>query len=197
MGLKIKHKIAIFLLRVFSATWRIKAEGNIPSKPAIIAFWHGKMLPVWKYFARTGAYALISISRDGEILSRLLQYWDYNLSRGSSSKKGKEALKIIIANATKGYTLITPDGPRGPKEQFKAGATVAAQRTGVGLYLCGVEINNKHIFGKSWDNFELPMPFARILLSFRGPIRVGNDLSHEEIDGLNSELAEELTDLNG
>jgi hypothetical protein len=197
MQIKFKHKALIFLLRLVSRTWRIRAEGDIPPRPAIIAFWHGRMLPVWKYFAGSGASALVSSSRDGEILARLLESWDYNLSRGSSSKKGKEALKLIIANAPKGYTLITPDGPQGPKEQFKAGAAVASQRTGIDLYLCGVKTNKKYIFEKSWDDFELPVPFAGILLSFKGPVKVEEKLSHREIDLLNARLAEELTNLNG
>ncbi|MFP4527356.1 MAG: lysophospholipid acyltransferase family protein [Candidatus Kapaibacterium sp.] len=197
MELIFKHKIALFLLKLLARTWRISAHGNLPARPAIVVFWHGKMLPVWRYFASTDAWALVSPSRDGELLSRLLESWDYNLSRGSSSKKGKEALEKIIENATRGYTLITPDGPRGPKEEFKAGAAVAAQKTGVAIWLCGVEISRKKVFDKSWDDFELPLPFSKINLFFNGPIDIVSNASREEIDALRKQLAMQLTELNG
>ncbi|MEO6047705.1 MAG: hypothetical protein ABIQ57_09530, partial [Candidatus Kapaibacterium sp.] len=60
------------LLRLISSTWRIREE--IPDncvdfvrgkEIAVIAFWHGKMLPVWYRFRNRGYSAVISESRDG------------------------------------------------------------------------------------------------------------------------------------
>jgi lysophospholipid acyltransferase (LPLAT)-like uncharacterized protein len=90
--------------------------GKYPEKPAIIAFWHGKMLPAWKFFGSFGANAIVSQSKDGEILTALLEKWGFRVVRGSSSKGGREALQEIVDIAPKGYFLITPDGPQGPRK---------------------------------------------------------------------------------
>jgi lysophospholipid acyltransferase (LPLAT)-like uncharacterized protein len=179
--LKLKHKIAIYLLHIISMTWRINVVGEFPQKPAIIGFWHGKMLPVWKKFAGCDSYALVSQSKDGEILTNILKLWKFNVLRGSSSKSGKEALNDMIQHAELGYLLITPDGPRGPHREFKPGAVIASVRSGVALVLCGCEISSRRIFTKSWDKFNLPLPFSKITLTFSEPKHFDKDASRDEI----------------
>jgi lysophospholipid acyltransferase (LPLAT)-like uncharacterized protein len=184
MGLKLSHRLGISLIRLISKTWRYEIIGNIPDKPAIIAFWHGLMLPVWKYFSKYEPKAVVSLSKDGEVLSSLLEKWGYGLIRGSSSKGGKEVLETIVESANNNYTLITPDGPQGPIYEFKPGAVIASQRSGVPLVLCRVKIKSKKIFGKSWDKFQLPCPFTKIILNFSEPIRINTESDKEEIDKL-------------
>jgi len=67
------NNVGIWLILQISKTWRITTQGNIPQPPAIIAFWHGYMLPVWKYFSDKNPSALISQSKDGEILAAILE----------------------------------------------------------------------------------------------------------------------------
>ncbi len=182
MALKFKHKAAIKLLNLISKTWRIKVDGNIPEKPGIVAFWHGSMLPVWRFFKGNEPVGVVSLSKDGEILSQLLKIWGYKLIRGSSSKKGDETLQEIQAAAKEKLVLITPDGPRGPAKKFKAGAVVASQRTGVPIYLCNVKAGSRWVFRKSWDNFILPPPFSIINLHFSEPIFISENSDREQIN---------------
>lgn len=197
MGLKLSHKFGIFLLRLISKTWSFDIIGNIPEKPAIIAFWHGLMLPVWKYFSKYNPTAVVSLSKDGEVLSNILEKWSYSLIRGSSSKGGKEVLESIVEEAKNNYTLITPDGPQGPVYEFKPGAVIASQRSGVPLILCGVKINSKKIFQKSWDKFQVPCPFSKIILNFSEPIKIIKESDKEEIDKLLKECEIKLKELSG
>ena len=183
MKLSFKYKLAVKLLRIISATWRFRVIGAKPQEPSIIAFWHGNMLPAWYFFRKTENFAVVSLSKDGEILSHLLKSWDYNLIRGSSSKKGKEVLdNIIEAAKSNNYLLITPDGPRGPIHEFKAGAVIAAQRSGKSLYLCGVKSNKDLKFQKSWDKFSLPLPFTKIFLQFSEAYRIPENASYDQIN---------------
>lgn len=163
MGRKLAEILFVALLRTLASTWRIRFSGAPLSGACVIAFWHGSMLPVWKFFSKTGAYAVVSRSRDGKILSDLLTVWGYRLIRGSSSSGGRETLAIMTEAASCGKVLITPDGPRGPKCTAKAGAALAAQRSGANLVCCRVEISRRIIL-KSWDSFAVPLPFARITL---------------------------------
>ncbi len=52
---------------MISTTWKFEIFGEIPQKPAIIIFWHGFMLPVWKLFSNKYAFSVISKSKDGEL----------------------------------------------------------------------------------------------------------------------------------
>lgn len=197
--LKAKHRIAIFLLNLLSKTWRLKSNGMHPTtQPAIISFWHGKMLPVWKFFEGANPFGVVSLSRDGEILSQLLGKWGFTLIRGSSSKNSKETLEEITNAAVNHFVLITPDGPRGPIRKFKPGAAVAAMRAGAPLYFCAPSIRRKKTLSKSWDKFEIPLPFSRIDLVFSSPIHIAQNAGREEISAIISEIEKkyQLSDVN-
>src|SRR5436305_6379917 len=94
---------ARLLLRGIAMTWRVREEIPDDCRPilegrelAVIAFWHGKMLPVWYRFRNGGRVALISASGDGDILAIYLQRsLGYSVIRGSSSRQGKEALGAL------------------------------------------------------------------------------------------------------
>lgn len=191
--LSFKYRLAVFLLNILSKTWRIKLHGGLRNDfKGIIVFWHGYMLPVWKYFGKYNPAAVVSLSKDGEILARLLEKWGFSLIRGSSSRKGKEVLADIVEAAGKSLVLITPDGPQGPIYQIKAGAVVAASRSQNPVYLCGVIISSKYTFEKSWDKFSLPLPFSKIELTLSKPYFIEKDAEKELI---NQKIAELQTNL--
>jgi lysophospholipid acyltransferase (LPLAT)-like uncharacterized protein len=193
--LKLKHRILNRLISLVASTWRIRIIGDIPQKPAIVVFWHGFMLPVWKFFSKLNPIAVVSLSKDGEILSNLLESWNYRLIRGSSSSKGKEVLENIIIEAKNNILLITPDGPQGPIYKFKTGAVVSAQRASVPLILCEVNINKRIVFKKSWDKFSFPLPFTEINLVLSEPISIPINSTHDEINSYICDCEKNLSNL--
>jgi hypothetical protein len=94
MKLSFKYRFFVFLINLISKTWRIQVIGEKPNG-GIVVFWHGKMLPGWYNLRKSQCVAVVSQSKDGQILSNILQKWGFELVRGSSSKGGKEVLKII------------------------------------------------------------------------------------------------------
>lgn len=159
-------RLGPLLIYQLARTWRIRGDSVALPPSAVIVFWHGDMLPVWKFFSGAGSVALISQSRDGGLLADLLGRLDFQVVRGSSSKGGKEALASLVDAAHAGRrVLITPDGPRGPRHEMKPGAVVVAHRAGVPLVLCRVRAAAA-MHGSHWDRFLLPLPFARIELDF-------------------------------
>lgn len=175
--------------RLLAKTWRLRTHGDLPRAPGVVAFWHGDMLPAWLRFAHGQATALVSRSRDGGLLTELLESWGFAVVRGSSSKGGSEALEEMTAAARRGLVLVTPDGPRGPARRMKPGAVVAAQRAGVPLTLCRVRAGWA-IHGTHWDRFLIPLPFAVIDLDYRR-LDVPADADRARIDALIAE-AEKL-----
>ncbi len=166
---KLRQQLAKFAPALFyclARTWKLKARGELPIGPAVVAFWHGDMLPVWKQFEQSDSVALISQSRDGSLLAQLVGRWGFTTVRGSSSRGGSEALSSMVGALRSGRrVLITPDGPVGPQHQMKPGAVIAAHRARVPLVLCRVKADLA-IHGSNWDRFLIPLPFAAIELEF-------------------------------
>jgi lysophospholipid acyltransferase (LPLAT)-like uncharacterized protein len=159
----------------------MKIEGEVPKK-AVVIFWHGKMFAGWFVATRKGQgkrprpVALVSPSKDGDILSSVLKRWGYKVQRGSSSRSGLEALRRAIDSVKAGECdriVITPDGPRGPIHRLKRGAFLAAQELQLPVYFLRIHYRRAKVLGKSWDKFEIPLPFSGIQISVE-EIRLDN-----------------------
>lgn len=150
------------------------------NKKFVFAFWHGAMLLPW-YLQRYKNFAgLTSKSKDGDLLARVLKLWKYQVVRGSSTEGGDIALGILLDFAKNGCSIsITPDGPTGPYRKMKAGAVIAAKKSGLPLVLVGVGYKNKRNL-KSWDRFTIPKLFTKTKVIFSDPIYVDKNISYDE-----------------
>ena len=167
--------------------------------PFVLAFWHGAMLAGW-YLHRPlrggRVAALVSRSGDGEILAAILERWNFRLIRGSSHLGGKEALQLMIGAVAEGDALcITPDGPTGPRHRMKAGTIRTAQQTQVPLFLVGIASRRRRRL-KSWDQFEIPMPFSAVSVWYSEPIIVPQDLREAAFDEYLKAREAELEELH-
>jgi len=184
MRLLLLHKIAINLIYLISKTWKINIQGEIPSQNGIIIFWHHLMLPSWKLFQNIKAYAVVSSSKDGELLVSLLKKWRFDFIRGSSNQGGKDVMQNIVSKSRNHIILMTPDGPKGPRMKMKHGAVIAAYRSNSPLFYLNVNIRKKIIFKKSWDKFELPLPFSKIDIKISKCNEFHSNMQNNELDEL-------------
>ncbi len=146
----------------------------------VSAFWHGSMLIGWYVHRNENVAALVSQSKDGDVLAKILEKWNYKVVRGSSSLGGNEALSVMVDLIRGNNSLaITPDGPRGPIYKMKAGAVVSAKKTNVPLYLTGIGIKKKFVL-KSWDHFEVPKPFSKVVVLYSDPVLIDDSFSYDE-----------------
>lgn len=151
-------------ISALAKTLRFKWTGSPLPDECIVAFWHSKMIAGW-YVSKENAVALVSPSRDGDYLTSVLEKWRYTVVRGSSSKKGMEALEEAMAMTSTGNAkriVITPDGPRGPAEVMKRGAFIAAKKLGLPLIFLHINYRSSYKLTKSWDKFEIPLPFSAV-----------------------------------
>lgn len=186
------RRIGITLLLFLASTWRIKAHGIQSPEPKVIAFWHGVMLPVWYYHRKVShKVAVVSKSRDGQILSSILRKLKYTLVRGSSSTDGKVVLERATNLASSHRVLITPDGPRGPHKKMKIGAILIASRANVPFQHCKVKCKYA-INLKSWDKFTVPLPFAKVHLHFSDPVMIENTDDREKTRQLMKQIETEM-----
>jgi lipopolysaccharide heptosyltransferase II len=144
-------------------------------KPAIYSFWHGNEFPMLMSNQKKKIVIMVSLSKDGELLSQILQNFGYFTIRGSSSKGGKRALMEIIKYASKGHAVaFAADGPKGPYHKLKSGVIYAAQKTGMPIIPISCSPKNKIIINKSWDKTIVPMPFSKMVQIYGDPIYVNS-----------------------
>jgi lysophospholipid acyltransferase (LPLAT)-like uncharacterized protein len=161
--------LGAMLVRALGATWRVRWVGDeLPSTAAVLAMWHGELLPlVWALRGR-GIAPLVSTHADGEVITRIIQSLGYSAIRGSTSRGGARALIEATRRLDAGTVVaFTTDGPRGPRRRSAAGALAAAQRSGVDVIPMGAATSRAWRLG-SWDRFVIPKPFATIAVR-RGP----------------------------
>lgn len=177
------------LVNILCKTLRIKEQNKESlntllrnNDKVVFTFWHGTMLLPWFILRKYSPSAIVSSSKDGDLLQNVLRQWKYKVKRGSSSKGGKEVLEELIEEAKNGnHIAITPDGPRGPEKIMKAGAAVIAKKSTRPIVLIGVGHKNKIIL-KSWDNFEIPYFFSKVVVKYSQPIYIDSNLTYEETD---------------
>lgn len=161
----------------------------------ILAFWHGTMLLPWFLHGSKNFAALTSKSKDGDLLAKILKKWNYKVIRGSSSTGGDVALGIMVDYAKNKYSIaITPDGPRGPRQNFKAGAVITAKKSRIPLILAGIGFKRKKTLS-NWDKFEVPYFFTRANIIYSEPIYVNARLTYEETSEIISGCEEKLNNL--
>lgn len=193
-------------IRVVSATLRYRWNDGSgffskPSPgPAIYCAWHNRLvLSLVAYYGyvkprtiTSGIAAMVSASRDGGFLSAILECFKVEPVRGSSSRRGPQALLELTTWAERGYDLaITPDGPRGPRYEVQEGAMSLAQVTGLPIVPFSYNLSWK-IVANSWDRFQIPLPFGRCDMMVGEALHVPRDATDAERETLRCELERRL-----
>ena len=136
--------------------------------------------------------AMVSASKDGGMLARILEHFHVEPVRGSSSRRGPQALRELITWGERGYDLaITPDGPRGPRYHVQEGVVSTAQITGLVIVPVSYRLNWK-LQLKSWDRFQVPLPFARCEITVGRVMRVPREATSVERETLRQQLESEM-----
>ena len=139
---------------------------ELKDKSYLIDFWHGELIMqpfnFKKLRKKQKISAMISEHRDGEAITRTVQYLGINSLRGSSTRGGVKALIGAIKELKAGNDIaITPDGPKGPRHSVADGIVLIAQKTNTKILFLNVKVDNYWQF-KSWDKFVIPKPFSKI-----------------------------------
>ena len=194
------------LIQALAATIRFRLDDrsgffkDLPRERMIFALWHNRLAlsaMIYRRFVLRFApdrrmAGMVSASRDGGLLAQILEHFGIVAVRGSSSRRGPQALVEMTTCAERGYDLaITPDGPRGPCYQVQEGVISAAQLTGLPIVPAAYHLNWK-IRLKSWDGFQIPLPFARCEITAAPMMRVPREASDAEREDLRRQLESTL-----
>jgi len=176
-----------FLFKGLAATWRttrfrseyLEAKGETDQR-TLVAVWH-ESIPTGTVLHRNRGYvALVSMHRDGQMISTIMNRLGFKTVRGSSSKGGSQALREMLAAGREPIPLvITPDGPRGPAHSVAPGALFLAAMLGRPVTAYGYACNRSWR-AKSWDRMVLPKPFCKIVIGFSEPFFVPREAVRDE-----------------
>lgn len=145
-------------------------------RPFALAFWHGQQFALLRWARSERIVALVSRSRDGELVASALAALGLATARGSSSRGGAAGLKAIVRGLRGGLdAAFAVDGPRGParvvrSESGGAGVALAARLAGGVVVPMAAACARCHVFARAWDRFELPLPFTRVAVALGPPI---------------------------
>jgi lysophospholipid acyltransferase (LPLAT)-like uncharacterized protein len=197
--LKIEGRLARWLI-AFGVCWleiwertlqyEVQDRAGILGRPVtenyIGALWHNRLLifplVLRRFFGNRRGAALISASRDGDLLTDAIRRFGYDVIRGSSSRLGASAMLRLTQELASGRdVVITPDGPRGPAYELGPGIVFLAQKSGAQVLPMNLEYSRCWRLA-SWDRFIIPKPFSKVRVLVGQPQRVSLTATPEEFE---------------
>jgi lysophospholipid acyltransferase (LPLAT)-like uncharacterized protein len=187
-------------IQTWRRKWKDTADNSRTRAPVIFCVWHDHLIlavasyddHVMEKWNEIGLATMVSASGDGAFLAAVLARFGVQAIRGSTSRRGPQALLEASRWLRKGYSVaITPDGPRGPARKIQEGIIYLAQVSGRPI----VPISNfAHwkIHLRSWDRFQIPLPFAKCELYDNDPIFVPRNATEAEREQLRFRLEESM-----
>ena len=198
-------------VRVCIDTCRWRVEGDTGyrhemvqgRRQFIFVMWHNRVPAFYAWAARNAMRSprfrmdsIISASKDGEFLARMIREGGGGEIRGSSSRDATRALRAGVIAAKQGAIIATVgDGPRGPRYALKPGPIMLAKATGVSIVPVTWACNRTFQLHRSWDQLMAPLPFSTIRMRFGEPLHVPEDADGREIVTLRRELESRLDTL--
>ncbi len=194
--------VGYWAIRLIGATlrWEIDGRENHRSiveagRKIIYTFWHGRIFMATYFWRERGIVVMTSRNRDGEYITRVIRRFGYGAARGSSSRGGRRALVEMIYEMRRNHDVgFTIDGPRGPRYEAKPGAVWIAAKTGNAIFPFHISPERKWTLN-SWDHFQIPKPFSRVLVLMAPPIYVSAEATQQQMDEAQRDLQNSLMNL--
>jgi lysophospholipid acyltransferase (LPLAT)-like uncharacterized protein len=192
--------LGLLAVKILHSTYRIKIiNGSIENeilksgKSPIYISWHQRFFPGIMFLSGRKPIAIIvSLSKDGDLISKIIELMGWHPVRGSSSKGGARALRIVNEIVKEGYSLgHIVDGPRGPVGEVKPGLLSIARASGMPILPTIISAERKWTFG-SWDKFIIPKPFSKIIIKFDKTIFIPENTDKKILESNRIELQSKL-----
>jgi lysophospholipid acyltransferase (LPLAT)-like uncharacterized protein len=191
---------AVTAMRLIGPTLRYEVLGwqqiervHASGRRCVYSFWHRSIFLASWWWRHRGVVAMTSPNFDGQLLGRTLERIGFGTTPGSSSRGGMRALANLAKAMEQNHDAAwAADGPRGPRYVAKPGPVLLARRTGCPILPFHLRAEHAYFFEKSWDLFQLPLPFSRVILVCAPPIEVPRETGSDEIAAKHAELQRSL-----
>jgi len=171
------------IIRVIGPTLRIEMVGvgnaiqiRNTGEPGIGAIWHRCIFTAAWVWRNRGVVVMNTVNFDGQWTRRVVERLGFGTAQGSSSRGAVEGLLAMGRQIEAGkHVAFTIDGPRGPRYVAKPGPVILARRTGSPISAVHFGLQWAITFKKSWDLFQVPLPFSGAVMFVAPPIYVPKD----------------------
>lgn len=175
-------------LRLLFMTYRLRVTVDkslahpMTTQPGVFYFWHQQIIAGMLFFFKTRStgYCVVSPSRDGKFVGYITRKLGFTVLYGSAHKGTvtllRSALKVL---QTDQRLCIVGDGSRGPAFKLQQGISYLAQKSQVPLVYVECRSQWHYTFKKSWDQFQIPLPFSKIFVRVHKPSVVPSTLPPE------------------
>lgn len=174
-------------------------ERYIREEGMLISFWHNQLLAMpLLYFGKPFRIStLVSLSRDGDLTTRILHRWGIGTVRGSSARGGISALKELLrlAKNPHHHLVLTPDGPKGPPFEIKDDLLVLAQKSGRPIIPLAISFQS-FIQLNNWDGFLVPLPFTKAYFVCGDPVHIPEISDEQGLEDARKLVKRALQDIN-
>lgn len=200
--------VIVGLIRLLWATYRVEVRGQARiadlvdgGERMILTLWHDSIFALSPFLQSladrgVGITYLVSPSRDGDLVVRILDRLGVRAVRGSATRSGVKALhglyRAIVRDGAS--TVLLPDGPQGPPRNCKPGSLLLGQLSGAHVVPLACAASATWRLA-TWDRLRVPRPFARIIAVIGEPFTVPRETSSDELEVLRSRLEGELNEL--
>ncbi|MEZ4653974.1 MAG: DUF374 domain-containing protein [Candidatus Eisenbacteria bacterium] len=181
-------RIGALVIRVLGGSWRLRAEMSPEARrleeegqPVLYAFWHQHLLPLTYSHRNRGVIVLVSRSADGEYISQVLHRLGCGTVRGSSSRGPSAACFAWRVSRRPGARSRSRRTDRGPAPALAGRRAAIAARGGTPIVPLATAASRCWKL-RSWDRFEIPQPFSRLVVLTGDPIRIPSDASGRELE---------------
>lgn len=131
---------------------------------------------------------IISASVDGDVPARIARSWGATVVRGSAKHTNALAMRDIHKAMKSGVSIVSAaDGPLGPCYSFKTGVVLMARIGNAPLVPISCAADRAWYLQR-WDNFQLPKPFARVVIAIGKPLEVPRDTPVEALEELRERI---------
>lgn len=163
--------------RLWTFTWRLECHesaGLVAAKqrgdPLVFAHWHGQELCILPLIRPYRIATMTSTSKDGALIDFAIRRLGGATSRGSSTRGGIGALKGLVRLMSQGYRAsMAVDGPKGPLHKVKPGVFELSRLAHARIVPVGAACSWQHVFMRSWNRAQLPLPFSKVRVVFLEP----------------------------
>ena len=188
--------LVYWVIRLIGPTLRVEIVGienaiqiRSSGEAGIGAFWHRCIFPAVWIWRHRGIVVMNTVNFDGQWTRRVIERLGFGTAQGSSSRGAIEGLTVMGQRLGEGkHVAFTIDGPRGPRYVAKPGPVILARRAGSPISVFHIGLQRAFTFKKSWDLFQVPLPFTRAVMFVAPPIRVPIDAGSDSLHVKQAEM---------
>ena len=184
--MRLLHIALGWVLGLFLVCWRLTCRYRVEHDPRprlreLGGTYIYSVLPAYRVAVVFGEderrlAAMVSRSRDGDLLVPFLSFRGVKATRGSTRRDGRDkggstALMELSDLVRAGTPVVfAVDGPRGPRSYENRGVAMLSLQTGAPILPTLVLPSRRWFVSKAWDRFQIPKPFCTIRMIFGEPI---------------------------